>query len=141
MNLHSTSVGGADKKQAYKLCKLEGARPGVGRGSEQAQQKGYGSNKVTFEEREERWLRWTLKEEHPWEQKMNASGWHENMVQAIEPQEEESQMDQSKNQGVAGAGLREEARDPSRRALWGWLRKGFILNEVDTSGSFEWNAV
>lgn len=56
---------------------------------------------------------------------------------AIEPQGEESQMDQSENRGVAGAGLREEARGPSRRALWGVVEKrDFILNEVDTSGEF-----
>ena len=39
--------------------------------------------------------------------------------------------------GVAGGWLREEARDPSNRALWGVVEKrDFILNEVDTIGEF-----
>ena len=39
--------------------------------------------------------------------------------------------------GVAGKGLREEARHPSSKALWGMVEKrDFILNEVGTIGEF-----
>lgn len=139
MNLHSTSVGVADKKQACKLCKLEGAWPGVGRGVEASSaRKGYGSKKMAFEGKERKdglgglWRK-SIPENKKWMQVGDMKTW----FKAIEPQGEESQMDQSKNRGVAGAGLREEARDPSRRALWGVVEKrDFILNEVDTSGEF-----
>ena len=43
---------------------------------------------------------------------------------AIEPQGEESQMDQSKNRGVAGAGLREDPGTHPGGPCGGWLRKG-----------------
>ena len=140
MNLHSNNEGVADKKQAYKLCKLKGARSGRGgRVEESSARKGYWQQSDgIFGERKGRWVRWTSEgraslktsTEHKRATWKSASKW-------LSLKEKKVRWIRVRIRGVAGGWLREEARDPSNRALWGVVEKrDFILNEVDTVGEF-----